>query len=55
MRKWWTVERAEEERKTDERVRGSAVMICYYEVKFTKTKSWREIIRDCMVQDFWYI
>jgi hypothetical protein len=40
------VERGEEERKNDERVLGRAVIICHYEAKFRKTKSWREFILD---------
>jgi len=32
-----------------------AAIIGPYEAQIRETKSWHDVIRDCRVQEFWYI
>jgi len=41
--------------KNVERVLENPVIIGPYEAQIRKTNPWHEVIRDCRVQEFWYI
>jgi len=50
---WWNGEKRKE--KTMKGVLEKAAIIGPYEAQIRETKSWHDVIRDCRVQEFWYI